>query len=73
LDTHYRSIVKALSWRAGGTVVTCLIAWILTGDFNLATRIGLLDTAIKIAAFYMHERLWDRWNFGKRKPPEYQI
>jgi len=73
METHYRSIIKAVSWRAGGTVVTCLVAWCLTGSLDLATRIGIVDTAIKIGAFYIHERLWNRLDFGKQKPPEYQI
>lgn len=73
METHGRSIIKAISWRTGGTVVTCMVAWILTGSFDLATRIGILDTAIKIGAFYVHERLWNRLDFGKQKPPEYNI
>lgn len=73
IETHSRSIVKAISWRAGGTVVTCFVAWLLTDSIELATRIGLLDTVIKIGAFYIHERLWNRSSFGKQKPPDYQI
>ena len=73
METHYRSIIKALSWRTGGTVVTCLVAWSLTGNLDLAARIGIVDTVIKIGAFYIHERFWNRLDFGKQKPPEYEI
>ncbi len=73
METHGRSILKAITWRAGGTVVTCLVAWLLTESLDLAARIGLLDTVIKIGAFYVHERMWNRLNIGKMKPPEYQI
>ena len=73
METHYRSLFKAISWRAGGTVVTCFVAWILTSNIDLAAKIGALDTLIKIGAFYIHERIWNRLNFGKIKPPEYQI
>ena len=73
MDTHLRSIFKAFTWRAGGTVVTALVALVLTGSLDMAAKIGLLDTAIKIGAFYVHERVWNRLNFGKQKPPEYQI
>lgn len=68
-----RSIVKAVTWRAGGTVVTFMVVWIVAGELSLAAQIGILDTAIKIGAFYVHERFWNRLNFGKQKPPEYQI
>ena len=73
METHFRSIIKAISWRAGGTIVTFIVAWGLTGSLDLAVRIGVLDTVIKIGAFYVHERLWGRINFGRQKPPEYQI
>ncbi len=73
MESHYRSIVKAITWRAGGTVVTFAVVWILTRELPLAIGIGLLDTVIKVGAFYVHERLWNRISFGKQRPPEYQI
>lgn len=73
METHIRSIAKAVTWRAGGTVVTFVVAWLLTGRFDLAAQIGLLDTTLKMGAYYVHERLWNRLNFGKKKPPEYEI
>lgn len=73
METHYRSIIKAVTWRAGGTAVTCLVAWSLTGNLDLAARIGIVDTVIKIGAFYFHERFWNKVDFGKQKPPEYEI
>ncbi len=73
MESHFRSIVKAITWRAGGTVVTFAVAWILTREFKLAAQIGVLDTVIKIGAFYFHERAWNQLSFGKKKPPEYQI
>jgi uncharacterized membrane protein len=62
-----------MSWRAGGTLVTFVVAWLLTGKLDLAAQIGVLDTIIKVGAFYAHERLWNRLSIGKQKPPEYQI
>jgi len=50
-----------------------MVAWILTGNLSLSAGIGLVDTVIKIGAFYVHERIWNRLQFGKQKPPEYQI
>jgi uncharacterized membrane protein len=65
--------MKAVTWRAGGTVVTFFVAWVMTRRFELAAQIGILDTTIKLAAFYIHERVWMKISFGKFKPPEYQI
>ncbi len=73
MDSHCRSMVKAVTWRTGGTFVTILTAWLLTGKPTLSVGIGLLDSAVKIGAFYVHERIWDRLSFGRPKAPEYQI
>ena len=73
METHYRSILKAISWRAGGTIVTCLVAWFITESIDIAARIGILDTILKIGAFYVHERVWNRLGIGKLKKPEYHI
>jgi uncharacterized membrane protein len=73
LESHFRSLIKAVTWRAGGTIVTFLVAWIIAGNIDLAAKIGILDTAVKIGAYYFHERFWNHLNFGKQKPPEYNI
>ena len=56
-----------------GTAATTAIAYIVTGEVKLAASIALFDTVFKIAAFYVHERLWHRISFGRTKSPEYQI
>jgi uncharacterized membrane protein len=53
--------------------VTFFIAWIITGEATLSVGIGLLDSLVKVGAFYLHERMWNRLRFGKLEPPEYQI
>jgi uncharacterized membrane protein len=73
METHLRSIAKAVSWRIGGTVVTFIVALVISGNVDLAVKVGLLDTLVKIGAFYFHERIWHRIGFGKIKLPEYQI
>ena len=74
VETRKRSIAKALSWRSVAVVVTASVAWSLTGNSSLAIEIGILDTLIKLGAYYAHERAWLRVQFGKpAAPPEYQI
>jgi uncharacterized membrane protein len=73
MESHIRSIAKAVSWRLGGTAVTFLTAWFFIGTLDTAVKIGILDTILKIGVFYIHERFWNRLNFGKSAPPEYQI
>lgn len=73
MESHIRSIFKAVSWRAGGTLVTFAVAWVVLGHLEVAVKIGMLDTLVKIGAFYLHERLWNRIPMGKLRPPDYQI
>ena len=62
-----------MTWRAGGLVMTVSVAWIITGKPLLAASIGLLDTVVKLGAFYVHERVWLKVRFGRLQPPDYQI
>ena len=73
IESHYRSMLKAVTWRAGGTVVTFVVAWLITGELTVSLGIGLVDSLVKIVAFYAHERVWNRLHFGRLEPPEYQI
>jgi uncharacterized membrane protein len=73
MESHLRSILKGISWRVGGTSVTILVAWLLTSNINIAAKIGAIETVLKVGAFYVHERIWNRVNIGKKKTPDYQI
>jgi len=73
MESRRRSLAKALTWRAGGLVVTVLIALLLTGNVRAAASIGVLDTLVKLGAFYVHERLWLKISYGRVRPTEYDI
>jgi uncharacterized membrane protein len=62
-----------MTWRAGGLAVTFSIAWAVTGQLDLAASLGAVDTAVKLFAFYVHERAWQKVKFGLPSPPEYHI
>ncbi|MFC2021701.1 DUF2061 domain-containing protein [Chloroflexota bacterium] len=67
MESHRRSIVKALSWRIIATLVTFLVAYLLTKEAVLAIGIGIGDAIIKIGVFYSHERLWNKVSFGRKE------
>ncbi|MCB9799264.1 MAG: DUF2061 domain-containing protein [Candidatus Omnitrophica bacterium] len=73
METKRRSFVKALSWRFVATFITGGIVWMLTGEGQFAVKVGLLDTAIKLAAYFYHERVWNKIPYGKPREPEYTI
>ncbi len=73
METRFRTVIKALSWRFIATLVTFTVAWIITKELKFAAEIGIADTVIKLGVYYFHERAWIGIDFGKKKPPEYQI
>ncbi len=73
MESHIRTITKALSWRFVATLITFSVAWLVTGKLTFAVEIGIVDTLIKLGVYYFHERLWIRVKFGKLRRPEYEI
>lgn len=72
-DSTLRSILKALSYRCLGVAITVCVALYVTGELKVAAAIGLMDTIIKLAGYYAHERVWNRLEFGRARAPEYEI
>ena len=72
-DQHRRSLLKAISWRATGTIDTILISFLVTGRVKLAVSIGVVELFTKIGLYYVHERVWNSIGYGRRKPEDYSI
>ncbi len=73
-DKHYRSIVKAVSWRTLGTLDTIVVSFLVTGRIKLAVSIGAVELFTKIALYYTHERVWNKIPLGRYEPPkDYEI
>jgi uncharacterized membrane protein len=64
-DSHIRSIVKAISWRATGSIDTFLVTLIITGSSVFAGSVALTETLTKIVFYYGHERIWALISWGK--------
>ena len=78
-ESHFRSLLKAMSWRCVGTLDTFVVSFFVLsvtgvgGDLAHAARIsgGIASVEIvtKIILFYLHERAWSRIAFGQPRPP----
>jgi uncharacterized membrane protein len=64
-DSNIRSLAKAVSWRVTGTVDTFIISWFITGQPLLATGIALTEIITKVFLFWVHERAWNKINWGR--------
>lgn len=73
MDSHLRTIVKSLTWRVGGLILTFAAAWAITRRLDIAASIGAVDTLVKVVAFYVHERVWLKVRFGQIVKTDYEI
>lgn len=64
-DSHIRSLVKGVTWRITGTIDTMVMAFLVTGQFTAAVKIGLTEVFTKIGLYYLHERLWNVIPYGR--------
>lgn len=66
MESNKRSLLKALSWRATGTLDTIVVSFILTGNPFWALKIGVIELLTKIALYFIHERAWTfvQWGYN---------
>jgi uncharacterized membrane protein len=73
-DSPGRSIAKAISWRAMGSLGTFLISFVifrrytnqsLSEVLGNATFVAGIEVVFKIMLYYIHERLWANIKWGK--------
>ena len=65
MDRPGRSLAKAVSWRVTGSLDTMLLSWLLTGQLGVAVAIGSAEVLTKTVLYYLHERVWNRIDFGR--------
>jgi len=65
-ETHARSLAKAVSWRATGSIDTFLVAFVITSSPKIAGSVAVTEIVTKILIYYLHERVWAWIPWGKR-------
>ena len=66
-ETNLRSIVKGVSWRVVATTTTIIIVYFFFGRLDLAIAAGLIETVLKVALYWGHEKIWQRIHWGKKR------
>lgn len=69
VEKHYRSLVKAVSWRLTGSIDTMIISFLITGKIKWALTISGVELFTKIFLYYVHERIWHKIPFGRVEEP----
>ncbi len=67
VETNKRSLIKGVSWRLLATTTTIIIVYIFFGRLDLAIMAGALETVAKIFLYYLHERGWNKIDYGKKR------
>jgi sulfate adenylyltransferase large subunit len=65
-ESHVRSIVKAISWRATGSLDTFLVTFVITRSSVFAGSVAITEIATKIVFYYGHERIWALIPWGRK-------
>jgi uncharacterized membrane protein len=73
LETRRRSVAKAISWRIFAAIITTCVALAMTGQLEFAAKIGLIDTAVKLLIYFLHERVWNKIDYGRVSTPDYEV
>ena len=63
--TRKRSFIKATCWRVIGSIDTFFISYIIIGRFDWATSIAFSEIITKAILYYLHERGWNKVNWGR--------
>ncbi len=64
-DSHTRSIVKGIVWRALASLTTVLIVFLFTNDKLVAIEVGGIEVIAKLLLYYGHERIWNLIKWGR--------
>ena len=67
IDSIKRSLAKAISWRIISLIILFFVTYVITGSTVFAISISVTDMAIKMVAYYFHERTWTHTKWGRAK------
>lgn len=65
METHKRSLVKALIWNAIGLLTMTLVGLAATGSVSVGGAMALVNAGLGFACYLIYERLWSRIGWGR--------
>jgi len=66
-STPERSFIKGICWEIISFFLTLLVIFILYGDIIISLKITIILTVIKMPIYFIHERIWKKFKWGKTK------
>lgn len=68
VETHYRSLVKSVSYRALSIIADYTFAYLFTRNAAFSAGIVLFVNFYSLILYYLHERAWAHIHWGRPKP-----
>ena len=69
VESHTRTVLKAISWRVVATCTSMTIVYLLTKEPIITLEFGFFEVLAKITFYYLHERAWHKVPWGTQKHP----
>ncbi|EDZ62343.1 Adenylyl-sulfate kinase 2 [Sulfurimonas gotlandica GD1] len=66
-ETNARSLFKGISWRILATTTTIILVYMFFNRLDLAIIAGIIETILKVALYWGHERVWHKIRWGKKR------
>ncbi len=67
IEQKRRSVLKTISWRVWATITTMALVFLFVGEVKVAVSIGIIEVALKMILYFIHERMWNKIKFGKKE------
>jgi uncharacterized membrane protein len=65
-DSHRRTLTKTITYKIWIFTVGTLTKWAIIGNFATALSIGITKNLITAVVYYIHDRVWNRFEWGTR-------
>lgn len=63
--SYKRHLIKTITYRILGTLITVIGAYFIGGSLKVASLLGLGELVLKPIIYFLHERVWYRYiKFG---------
>jgi uncharacterized membrane protein len=66
-------MIKTLTFAGIHFSIATMVAFALTGDFLLGSLVAMVEPTINTGAFYLHEKLWQKLPYLKRRESKTQV
>ncbi len=66
-EHHSRTFIKSITWFFSALIITFIIMMVINKGNLLTSFIdAIIIQLIKMTVYYIHERLWNKSNYGQR-------